>query len=220
MVDGQRVDVKVESNNKQVLVYHKPVGEITGQRDPHGRPSVFDNLPAPAQGRWIVVGRLDINTCGLLLFTTDGELANRLMHPSSGLQREYAVRVLGNVTADVLKRLTQGVKLEDGMARFKRIKEGGGEGANRWFRVVLTEGRQREVRRLWEAVDCKVNRLIRVRFGNVNLDRTLRTGQTRLLSDAEVARLYELAGLSSKPSGATHTKKRGGKKRSRRMFRR
>ncbi len=198
MVDGKRVFLEEEKATKQVLVYHKPVGEITGQRDPHGRPSVFDNLPDPDQGRWIVVGRLDINTCGLLLFTNDGELANRLMHPSNSLQREYAVRVLGKVTEETLSKLLKGVQLEDGMARFKRVKESesSSEGANRWFRVVLTEGRQREVRRIWEAVDCKVSRLIRVRFGNVHLEKSLRPGKTRLLTIGEMARLYTLAGLN------------------------
>lgn len=223
LVDGKRVVIDEAAHKHQVLAYHKPIGEITGQRDPHGRPSVFDNLPEPDAGRWIVVGRLDINTCGLLLFTTDGNLANRLMHPSSALQREYAVRVLGDVNESTLNKLTRGVELEDGMARFKRIREGGGEGANRWFRVVLTEGRQREVRRMWEAVDCKVSRLIRVRFGNVNLDKSLRPGQTRLLSDSEVSRLYELAGIDggqANRTSRTKKKRNAGKKRSRRMFRR
>ncbi len=233
MVDGKRVMLEEEEAAKQVLVYHKPVGEITGQRDPHGRPSVFDNLPDPDQGRWIVVGRLDINSCGLLLFTNDGELANRLMHPSNALQREYAVRVLGKVTQETLTKLAKGVELEDGMARFKRIKEGGGEGANRWFRVVLTEGRQREVRRIWEAVDCKVSRLIRVRFGNINLEKTLRPGKTRLLTDGEMARLYTLAGLTrsdategtplpddKKKPRPGEKKKPASKKRPRGMFRR
>ncbi len=226
MVDGKRVMLEEEAGAQEVLVYHKPVGEITGQRDPHGRPSVFDNLPEPTSGRWIVVGRLDINTCGLLLFTTDGHLANKLMHPSNSLQREYAVRVLGKVDENTLKKLTTGVELEDGMARFKNIKEGGGEGANRWFRVVLTEGRQREVRRMWEAVDCKVSRLIRVRFGNVNLEKSLRPGKTRLLTDGEMARLYTLAGLNrsdaqtSEPrttdSRPRHTKKKRPRKPGRR----
>ncbi|MFK8029475.1 MAG: 23S rRNA pseudouridine(2605) synthase RluB [Gammaproteobacteria bacterium] len=229
MVDGKRVVLEETEPEKQVLVYHKPVGEITGQRDPHGRPSVFDNLPDPEQGRWIVVGRLDINTCGLLLFTTDGELANRLMHPSNSLQREYAVRVLGNVTEATLNELKKGVQLEDGMARFKQIKEGGGEGANKWFRVVLTEGRQREVRRMWEAVNCKVSRLIRVRFGNINLEKSLRPGKTRLLTEGEMARLYTLGGMTrsdatsgsdgSKPKPPTR-KKHPNKKRSRPQFRR
>ncbi len=235
MVDGKRVMLDDDVPVRQVLAYHKPVGEITGQRDPHGRPSVFDNLPNPASGRWIVVGRLDINTCGLLLFTTDGNLANKLMHPSNQLQREYAVRVLGKVTEDTLKQLTKGVELEDGMARFKGIKEGGGEGANRWFRVVLTEGRQREVRRMWEAVDCKVSRLIRVRFGNIDLEKSLRPGKTRLLTDGEMTRLYTLAGLTRSDAHTTddepkkrdpNKKRESGKKhdpekkRSRRQFRR
>lgn len=226
MVDGKRVFLQEEAVAKQVLAYHKPVGEITGKRDPHGRPSVFDNLPGPDGGRWIVVGRLDINTCGLLLFTTDGELANRLMHPSNSLQREYAVRVLGNVTEDTLRQLTRGVELEDGPAKFKQVKEGGGDGANKWYRVVLTEGRQREVRRLWEAVNCKVSRLIRVRFGNINLEKSLRPGKTRLLTEGEVARLYTLAGLQRSDAQTSETtrpvrkKRHSSKKRTKRLYRR
>lgn len=222
-VDGKRIELDGERTVKQVLAYHKPVGEITGQRDPQGRPTVFDSLPDPESGRWIVVGRLDINTCGLLLFTTDGELANKLMHPSSSVQREYAVRVLGEITPDTLRKLTKGVELEDGPAKFTRIKEGGGDGANRWYRVVLTEGRQREVRRIWEAVGCKVSRLIRVRFGDIQLEKSLRPGHTRLLGDRERQSLYKSAGMTADSTGPNKkpTKPRAPQKhkRKRRLYR-
>ncbi len=187
-VDGKAVDIG-GGQARCVLMYNKPVGELCTRKDPEGRATVFDSLPPVAEGRWISVGRLDINTSGLLLFTTDGELANRLMHPSYQIEREYAVRVLGEVTPDMLGRLTRGVKLEDGMARFKRVAEGGGSGANRWYNVVLTEGRQREVRRLWEALGLKVSRLIRTRFANVRLPRDLRPGQHRDLAPAQTEAL-------------------------------
>lgn len=181
----------------EVIAYHKPEGELVTRRDPEERPTVFRRLPRPKEGRWIAVGRLDINTSGLILFTTDGELANRLMHPSREIEREYAVRILGEVPPDALERLSAGIELEDGLARFDAISERGGSGANRWFHVVLREGRNREVRRLWEAAGCRVSRLIRVRYGNVELGRRLFPGSWRPLTDEERTALAGLAGLTT-----------------------
>jgi len=179
----------------QVLLYHKKVGEICTRNDPEGRPTVFENLPKLSGGRWIQVGRLDINTDGLLLFTTDGELANRLMHPSYEIEREYAVRVLGDVTDEHLENLQKGVMLEDGEAHFTRIQFEGGEGANKWFHVILNEGRNREVRRLWESQDLIVSRLRRIRYANVELKRSLRAGQYELMNIRDMRKLYEVVGM-------------------------
>ena len=156
---------------------------------------MFAALPRPRQGRWISVGRLDINTSGLLLFTTDGGLAHRLMHPSQEIEREYAVRLLGEVDRPMLERLVRGVELEDGPARFLVIEESGGSGANRWFHVVIREGRNREVRRLWESQGVRVSRLARVRFGPIALERGLRKGRWRPLTPKELKQLYQAAGL-------------------------
>lgn len=174
----------------QVLLYHKKVGEICSRNDPDGRKTVFDNLPKLTSGRWIQVGRLDINTDGLLLFTTDGELANRLMHPSYEIEREYASRILGKVTDDMIDRLTTGVELEDGVAKFTRIKFEGGEGANSWYHVVLNEGKNREVRRLWESQDLVVSRLRRIRYGDIILHRSLRAGEHEYLPVRAMRNLY------------------------------
>lgn len=173
------------------LIYHKPVGEITTRSDPQGRPTVFGRLPAPRQGRWIVVGRLDLNTSGLMLFTTDGALAHALMHPSAEVEREYLVRVRGRPTGAALEQLRHGVQLEDGPARFDRLvpTEGAGEGGHSWYRVTLHEGRNREVRRLWLAVGHEVSRLVRLRYGPIELPRDLRPGQWRQLEPAQVAAL-------------------------------
>jgi len=178
LLDGQRIDLQQQQDQVQRLIaYHKPVGEICTRSDPEGRPTVFDQLPKLKKGRWISVGRLDFNTSGLMLFTNDGELANRLMHPSSDLAREYAVRVLGNVTPEILKRLVSGVTLDDGQARFEEIVDSGGRGANHWYHVAVMAGRNRLVRRLWESQNLQVSRLKRVRFGPVFLESSLRQGE-------------------------------------------
>ncbi|KTD20447.1 ribosomal large subunit pseudouridine synthase B [Legionella lansingensis] len=173
-------------DNTRILVYHKPVGEISSRRDPKHNKTVFDHLPCLKRGRWIQVGRLDINTSGLLIFTNNGELANRLMHPKFGLEREYAVRVHGQVTQAALSAMLKGIELEDGFAQFKRIEFRGGEGTNSWYHVVLTEGRNREVRRLWQSQGIEVSRLIRIRYGKLTMPRALGRGRFMELSPKEV----------------------------------
>ncbi|MEW8194038.1 MAG: 23S rRNA pseudouridine(2605) synthase RluB [Candidatus Thiodiazotropha sp.] len=196
-VDGKRVAKSLlEAPAREVIVYNKPEGELVTRKDPEGRHTVFERLPKLKHGRWIPVGRLDINSSGLLLLTTDGELANQLMHPSRQVEREYAVRVMGEVTEQQLKTLTHGVELEDGPARFEEIVESGGEGINRWFHVVIMEGRQREVRRMWEAVGARVSRLKRVRYGSVILESALKVGRWRNLSEQEVNDLLTTMGHS------------------------
>lgn len=193
-VDGKRVSLR-ERTAARHIIYHKPSGEVTTRADPENRPTVFDRLPRLRGARWVAVGRLDVTTTGLLLFTTDGALANALMHPRRALEREYLVRVLGEVPAKARRQLLTGVQLDDGMAKFSRLREGKGAGANRWYTVGLREGRNREVRRLFEAVDCKVSRLMRVRYGPVELPRDLRPGQHRPVDDEIAAKLYVQAGL-------------------------
>lgn len=182
----------------EVIVYRKPVGELVTKSDPEGRPTIFANLPKPKTGRWIAVGRLDINTAGLLLLTNDGELANALMHPSQEVEREYAVRVLGEVTERHRKTLLRGVELEDGLARFDALIEQPGRenAANCWFHVTVREGRNRLVRRLWESQGFEVSRLVRLRYGPVSLPRGLKTGSAQPLSGEQIAALRQAAGLN------------------------
>lgn len=195
-IDGHIVSIKEKDEVIcRVLAYYKPEGELCTRKDPDGRPTVFDRLPRMKGARWIAVGRLDVNTSGLLLFTTDCELANRLMHPSQEVEREYSVRVFGAVDDAMLQRLRLGVQLEDGPASFKSIKFQGGEGINQWFNVTLTEGRNREVRRLWESQGVQVSRLIRVRYGDIKLPKLVPRGGWAELELKDVNYLRELVGL-------------------------
>ncbi len=189
---GREIFYQKSHATPQIMVYHKPAGEICTQKDPEGRPSVFDRLPACSEGRWVMVGRLDFNSSGLLMFTNSGELANQLMHPRYQIEREYAVRIFGELSEEHMDRLLKGVRLEDGMARFLRITFAGGEGKNHWYHVVLTEGRNREIRRMFEEVGFTVSRLIRIRFGTVALPPTLVQGKRALLPDNQVLKLMSL----------------------------
>ncbi len=194
-VDGRPLRLPFEAELPQVLIYHKPEGEIVSQDDPEGRATVFDKLPRIKQGKWIAIGRLDINTSGLLIFTNSGDLANRFMHPRYEVEREYAVRVFGELTEEQMAMLTQGIELEDGPASFDRIVAQGGEGANHWYQVIIREGRNREVRRLFEAFQLPVSRLMRVRFGPVNLPPRVKRGSMLKLEQKQVVELLEWAGL-------------------------
>jgi len=195
LVDGREVDWRGAPGKPDVLVYYKPDGEVTTRSDPERRPTVFDSIPAPKDGgRWISVGRLDVSTSGLLLLTTDGALAHRLMHPSYEIEREYAVRLLGQPTPEQRTRLERGVELEDGSARLRRLVPAGGQGRNVWFHATLAEGRNREIRRMFEAVGLSVSRLIRVRYGPIKLGE-LHRGQARHLSLNELRALYAAVGL-------------------------
>jgi 23S rRNA pseudouridine2605 synthase len=210
-IDGQELRRRAgRALRLQVLAYNKPEGEIVTRKDPEERPTIFRRLPRPKSGRWISVGRLDINTSGLILVTNDGELANRLMHPSREVEREYAVRILGAVADETLQRLVDGVELDDGPARFDGITPAGGEGVNQWYRVTLREGRNREVRRLWEAEGCRVSRLIRTRFGNVELGARLFAGHWRPLTEAELTGLLALAGMERPREPAARRSRRLG----------
>ncbi|MBW0146050.1 23S rRNA pseudouridine(2605) synthase RluB [Marinobacter arenosus] len=196
-LDGKRLDVAGAAEVvRRVLIYNKPEGEVTTRKDPEGRPTVFDRLPRLKDHRWISIGRLDINTTGLVLFTTDGELANRLMHPSRQIDREYAVRIFGEVDDAMIERLMQGVLLEDGMAKFTDISPAGGSGINRWFHVTLLEGRNREVRRLWESQGVRVSRLKRVRYGPIFLPSRLTLGKWEELDQKAVDTLSRTVDLT------------------------
>ena len=213
-IDGRVVSFDTDPGRDiRTLIYHKPAGELTTRKDTEGRPTVFDRLPRIRHGRWISIGRLDMNTSGLLLATTDGELAHRLMHPSYEIEREYAVRILGKVSDTAMQNLLEGVQLEDGMASFTDIRDAGGQGANHWYHVIVREGRNREVRRLWESQGLQVSRLIRVRFGPVALPADLRAGRFRDLSPAETGALYSAVGL---PAPKTVKKPRQAARRGRR----
>ena len=202
-ISGRFYRVVREQTGPRVLAYHKPIGEVTTRSDPEHRKTVFDKLPKPALGRWVSVGRLDINTLGLLLLTTDGELANGLMHPSRQVEREYAVRVKGRVSDSCLERLRNGVELEDGMAKFDKIREerNSEDSANRWFQVVVKEGRNREVRRLWESQGLVVSRLIRTRYGPITLPKWLKRGTHSELQGADVTSLMEAGAVKPSPAG-------------------
>jgi len=192
-VNGRVIPLKTRQSHKiRVLAYYKPAGEVCSRKDEKGRKTVFSRLPRIKQGRWISIGRLDISTTGLLLFSNDGQLVNRLTHPSSGIEREYAVRILGEVDGDMLNRLRTGIKLDDGVARFTDIVKGEGKGANTWFYVVLKEGRNREVRRLWESQGVTVSRLIRVRFGSYILAKNKHQGEVWELEQNEINQLQQL----------------------------
>ncbi|WP_155069080.1 23S rRNA pseudouridine(2605) synthase RluB [Piscirickettsia salmonis] len=220
IVDGRLVKLIQKAERPRVIVYNKPEGEVCTRDDPEGRKTVFDHLPSVKQGRWIMVGRLDINTGGLLLFTTSGELANHLMHPRYEIEREYAVRVLGEVTDETIISLKEGVELEDGPAAFDRIEYKGGDGANCWYHVVLREGRNREVRRLWGSQGVKVSRLMRVRYGSVSLPRRVPRGKWEYIESKALDKLAESVnfpipempkkkqGSSRKPQGQRHRKRR------------
>lgn len=207
-LDGRSVRLRGKADRARVLLYNKPVGEICTRHDPEGRKNVFQALPPLATGRWIAVGRLDINTSGLLLFTNEGELANRLMHPSQQIERQYLVRVHGGVDEAMLDRLLTGVELDDGPARFDRIESGVRTGAHQWFSVTLTEGRQREVRRLWESQGVEVSRLKRIRFGSVEVPSYVRSGEWLELEPKEVAQLGRLVALSLRTPALTPEEKR------------
>lgn len=201
-IDGKIVTLTARSKRPRVIIYHKSAGEIVSRSDPDHRASVFDQLPIMKFGRWIAVGRLDYNTSGLLLFTDSGDLAGDLMHPRTGIDRHYAVRVMGDNEGTALERLRRGMNLEDGPARFESVESGGGEGANRWFLCVLREGRNREVRRMVESVGLTVSRLIRTAFGPIELPRDLPRGAWRDLTDEEIDELLELAAAQPARRGA------------------
>ncbi|MGB9992380.1 23S rRNA pseudouridine(2605) synthase RluB [Pseudoduganella rhizocola] len=215
-INGKLIQRKVSKKPPRVLVYHKPAGEIVSHDDPDGRPSVFDRLPTMKTGKWLAVGRLDFNTEGLLLFTTSGDLANRLMHPRYNIDREYAVRTLGELEEGMRQKLLAGVELEDGMAQFTKIADGGGEGVNKWYRVVIGEGRNREVRRMFEAIGLTVSRLIRTRYGAMTLPSNLKRGRWEEMEENSVRDLMSAVGVEKKqPAGDKNGKKPQGQGRER-----
>jgi 23S rRNA pseudouridine2605 synthase len=197
-VDGKPLKItKPENFQRKMIAYHKPEGEISTKKDPEGRPTIFDTLPNIRNSRWLSVGRLDFNTSGLIFFTNDGDLANKLMHPAQEIVRKYAVRVRGQVSDDILLQLQQGVELDDGEAHFETVEDAGGERTNHWYHVTLKEGRNREVRRMWEAFDIQVSRLHRIKYGPFELPRALKRGRWRELTPDEMADFEKLAGLKS-----------------------
>ena len=198
IVDGKKLaPQKKIREDRRVILYNKPENEVSTRSDPEGRRTVFDRLPPLKHGRWVSVGRLDLNTSGLMLFTTDGELANRLMHPSSQIEREYAVRILGNVTPEMVQEMHKGVIIEDHLCRFTDIQHYGGEGVNQWYHVVLLEGRNREVRKLWESQGVKVSRLKRVRFGPLFIPSSVVKGRFNELGKTEIEKLLKLVNRES-----------------------
>ena len=216
-INGKLIQRRVSKRPPRVLVYHKPAGEIVSTDDPEGRPSVFDRLPTMKAGKWLAVGRLDFNTEGLLLFTTSGDLANRLMHPRYGIDREYAVRTLGELEEGMRQKLLSGVELDDGTANFSKIADGGGEGVNKWYRVVIGEGRNREVRRMFEAIGLTVSRLIRTRYGTMTLPASLKRGRWEEMDEHAVRDLLTVSGLDKIASGekgkSEQGERRGGAER-------
>ncbi len=200
-VDGRPLAAGSSAPRCRVLLYNKPEDEICTRRDPGGRPTVYDRLPPLRRGRWVSVGRLDINTAGLLLFTTDGELANRLAHPAARIEREYAVRVMGRVTPAMIDRLREGVAMDGHWSRFSDVRRHGGEGVNQWYHVVIVGGRNREVRRLWESQGLKVSRLKRVRFGELLIPSAVRRGRYREMTPAEIARLRDFVAAAEARAG-------------------
>jgi len=207
-INGKLVQRKISSRPPRVLVYHKPSGEIVSTSDPEGRATVFDRLPTMKVGKWLAVGRLDFNTEGLLLFTTSGDLANKLMHPRYGIEREYAVRTLGELEEGMRQKLLSGIELDDGLAQFNKIVDGGGDGANRWYRVTISEGRNREVRRMFESVGLTVSRLIRTRYGSLTLPSNLKRGRWEEMDEHAVRALMAANGLQ-KPAGRTQDTRGG-----------
>jgi 23S rRNA pseudouridine2605 synthase len=197
IVDGREINlIKSHAQKIRVLLYHKPEGQICSRSDPEKRPTIFDRLPLLRNGRWIAVGRLDFNTSGVLLLTNDGDLANRLMHPSAEIEREYAVRVQGEVSKGMLAKLKKGVELEDGYANFDEIMDAGGEGTNHWYHVIVRQGRNRLVRRLWESQEVRVSRLIRVRFGTITLPRFLPRGRWEEMDVPTINQIKEMSGMT------------------------
>lgn len=198
-LDGRQIELVSEVDSpRRVLIYNKPVGEVSTRNDPEGRPTVYDHLPPLKNARWIAIGRLDINTSGLLIFTSDGELANQMMHPSANIDREYAVRVLGNIDEEMIGRLKEGVLLDDGMAKFSDVQFFDGDGANKWYHCVVMEGKNREVRRLWESQGIRVSRLKRVRYGSIFMPSDVKIGTWKELDLKEVKGLAKTLNLGDK----------------------
>ncbi len=212
-VDGHVLRHTSTVPKRRILIYNKPEGELCTRSDPAGRPTIFERLPRMHRGRWITVGRLDFNSSGLLILTNDGELANLLMHPSSEIEREYAVRVRGQVTEDMKRRLRSGVELDDGQAKFATIRDAGGEGSNHWYHVTLNEGRNREVRRMWEVVGVRVSRLIRLRFGPVELPRSLLQRHWEDMEDSVTKKLLATVGLEHTMTQSKYKKQHRRKRR-------